>query len=674
MRLLWILGAGSLGLVGCELKAPDLDSDVTGDTGRSLVLTGDSEDSAAYSDTGADTDDTGAGVDTGPVEDAICLVGEMELRFEALVLGATASHELIVSNGCEGNCEVLEITAEISGAGFALEDGPEGVMRVEAGQAGLYAIAYTASDYAAEEGLLTLSTSDDDRPVVTVALYGAADPDQDGDGHEATELGGDDCDDADPDTWPGAAELWDGRDNDCDMAAEAGAASVIAAAVEGPDGASLGYLGNLGAGDIDGDGWPEVVLGADGRSVYVLDADGGTPWVGAVDVAATATYTDSRSDLDLGSVPQTLGDNDGDGVIDLVVAGGTDSGTSQVAAAVLAGPVKGGALSDDDATLLIVGNTEWSGSAEVLSHLDMDGDGIAEIVISDYDEGGDPDYFRGAAWLVDPAAVGGGEVDLGVADWKTWGAAGEQLGGALGGGDLDGDGYDELLIGAQGADYNDPDSGAFYVIAGGSVPSGVGAISDESALLFAGDGEDEYVGRESRPLVADFDGDGDNELAFAGAGRGGESVIYIHAPAPGVSGVYDRNEAVMIIDSDDAPGWFGLGLAAGDMDGDGAADLLIGAPDYDQASAWDGPDARTDEAGALYLFLGASMVMDGRAVSSADADRWLAGESQAELFGQALLLVDLDGDGRDDAAVASPGWDGSSGYGHDGAVSFILGR
>jgi len=689
-RLLWILGVGSLGLVGCEPKAPTLDPDVTGDTGRSLVLdedSGDADDSGpAADDTGAAADDTDAPDDTGvpgdtdtaPPADAICLVGETELSFEGLLLTESVTTQLIVSNGCEGSCEVLEVTATIDGEGFALTASGGEPLLIEAGGAGFLDVTYTAGGYPAQEGLLTLTTNDDDRPVLTVALYGVADPDQDGDGYSAEAGDGAgapfDCDDADPDTWPGAPELWDGRDNDCDAAEEATAADVTAASVEGPSGASLGHLGNLGAGDLDGDGWPEVVVGSDDGVVYLLDADGGTPWVGDIGVAATATITDTRSDLAMGAVPQSFGDHDGDGTADLLIGGGTDSGTSYVAAAVFSGPLKGGALTDDDAALLLLGGTEWSGSAELLSELDMDGDGISEIVVGDYDEGGDPDYFRGAVWLVNPASLASSELDLGVADWKAWGEGGEQLGSALGGGDLDGDGYDELLIGARGADYNDPDSGAFYVIPGGRTPSGVGAIADESDLVFAGNVEDEYLGREARPQVADFDGDGDNELAVAGAGRGGEGTICLYEPAPGTTGTYDQNDAVLTIDGAGAPGWFGLGFAAGDLDGDGAADLLVGAPDSDQQSAWDGPDALTDEVGAVYLFLGGSLTLDGRDLTSADADRVLLGDSQGDLFGQALLAADLDGDGRDDVGVAAPGWDGSLGYGHDGSVSFLLGR
>ncbi len=93
--------------------------------------------------------------------------------------------------------------------------------------------------------------------------------DADGDGHPPYELGGDDCDDADPDIYTGADERCDGRDEDCDLRVD-----------EEPVDGSVIYR------DGDGDGWGGEVLSGgeaceagEGASTLGGDCDDGDPGV-----------------------------------------------------------------------------------------------------------------------------------------------------------------------------------------------------------------------------------------------------------------------------------------------------------------------------------------------------------------------------------------------------------
>ncbi len=107
-----------------------------------------------------------------------------------------------------------------------------------------------------------------------------------------------------------------------------------------------------------------------------------------------------------------------------------------------------------------------------------------------------------------------------------------------------------------------------------------------------------------------------------------------HTPEPGLR-----------IYTDTPYSYLGRSLVSGDLDGDGLADLVIGAPGY-------GGPGRA-QAGAVFVLTGRRM-KDETLLNVINADQVMEGPDETGRFGWALALVDLNADGHPDLAVSSP--------------------
>jgi len=433
----------------------------------------------------------------------------------------------------------------------------------------------------------------------------------------------------------------------------------------------------VAAGDFDGDGFADLAVGAP----YEAPGSGPTS-AGYVSVRfGTAAGLDPSTEYGFeqsgGSSAEAYdyfgytlasGDFNGDGYDDLAVGSPyedwgsiTDSGMVQV---FYGGP---GGLSTSAGSWLVAsymgGANETGGQlGRALATGDFDGDGRDDLAMGAWGESSD----AGAAYVAYGTASGvtssGSDrftqADLGVGSVES----GDYFGFSLAAGDFDGDGRDDLAVGAP---FETPGSGpsdaGHVTVAYGTS----GGISTTGAQGFeqAGSSSPEANDRFGFSLAAgDFNGDGRDDLAVGspyeawGSTSTAGMVNYVYGSSSGLTSSWYGFSQSGVGGAVEAGDYFGWAMTAGDVDGDGYSDLIVGSPYEDLGTTYN--------TGWIALRLGGRYGFSG----TASVDHGAVAELGAsDAFGYALTAGDFDGDGDADLAAGIIGQDSDGASGH-GAV------
>jgi VCBS repeat-containing protein len=460
------------------------------------------------------------------------------------------------------------------------------------------------------------------------------------------------------------------------------------------------------AGDVNGDGFDDVLIGAEqsnphgnySGTSYVFFGHSGA-FAPTIDVSSLdgtngfalqgfGTYSQSGHAL-------SAGDFNGDGFDDLLIGangpnlGGHYEGASYVVFGHTGSfaPVIALSSLNGNNGFSIVGAGSYDDSGSWVSNAgDVNGDGIDDVLIGAFRASTQgPGFDTGAAYVVF-GHIGPFASSLGLAGLD--GSNGFRIAGAgrddeagisvSGAGDVNGDGFDDVVIGAFFADPNGTSSGASYVVFGHAGPFAANlnasALDGTNGFAINGEAAGDWLGR-SVSGAGDVNGDGFDDIALGApyaapngtkSGKsylifGGDFVGAVTHPGDGADNILNGDA-----NANDMVG----GRGADTLIGNGGADVLRGAEGDDVLAVSDtnfqrvvggrGDDTlRLDGSG---LTLDLTTLPDARLEGIETIDLTGAGPNTLVLNLHEVLNISDDSNtlvvrgGADDVLLTGPGW------------------
>jgi hypothetical protein len=673
--------ASSLGLVGLVLAACD---------GGQVVDT---------------ADDTDSEVQVGNIIVDPCVVD-----FGTLLPGEDKGQTITVRNTGNGPLTVTSVAVE---APFTQSSTPPFTVT------GNYSLTVRFEPAEGQFGKFTselvIQSDDPQDPSVVCSLTGAVTDDADLDGFRAVEAGGDDCDDADPEVNPGAEEIWyDGEDQNCDERSDydqdgdgydtkvfwADPENVNpATGNKGGDCQDVDPTMNPGVEEVwydgkdadcngqndfdqDGDGYRTAALGFDDcddndalANPLAVEAFNGKDddCNGKTDDKASPERADkiaygSENDFAAGR-SIAVEDFDNNGVADVVVGvhyalyATTAGGDAPGGFAIFwdDGIVDGDLVGDEgDEDVWVAGaNKDDELGYELISVPDFDGDRRPDLIVSAVAFGG----YDGRVYVFSGADLSS-TTTIASADLTITGLNNYKIGGGLGFGDFDADGFSDLMMFGS----HQTDVFSYLGIHYGS-SSALGAIDWTgidatfrskcgSAPIYSwyittcgpdayswtpgvdGGGNDAYL--QNGHFAADLDGDGYDDILHGDSWNdegsvtnGGRAWVLFGRRAQYTNANSDFTGSMTVVGAGKAAN-DGFGISVGimpDVNGDGADEAML----LDDASS------------TLYVLYGGSDMRAGLRDLEEESEVIIRGVG---VFGTSINAGDWTGDGVDDAAIA----------------------
>ena len=310
---------------------------------------------------------------------------------------------------------------------------------------------------------------------------------------------------------------------------------------------------------------------------------------------------------------------------------------------------------------------ETGDAATGLAKGDFNGDGVLDVVVAaaqaDGPQNARPDGGEAYVFLGPFTPGETRDVALGEQDITIFGAAeGDQLGRAVAAADVNGDGLDDLVLGAPFADGpNDqrPDAGETFLLLGArSWPATIDLAADPAAAVAFGEDEEDLASYSL--ATADVNGDGVHDLligAFWADGPdntrpdAGEAYLVFGSPSwPPTIDLADGGPDVTILGAQ-AGDRLTEAVAAGDVDGDGVDDLVL------PATFASGPENLRPKAGEVYVIPGGDL-RGSYDLAVYQDEITVLGSDEGDQIGHSAAVGDFDGDGIGDMLLGAVSADG----------------
>ncbi len=378
------------------------------------------------------------------------------------------------------------------------------------------------------------------------------------------------------------------------------------------------------AGDVNKDGYDDVIIGAYiSNCAYIIYGNSSLAnGIKATDADVILTGSDR-----FGYSVSSARDVNGDGYDDVIV--GSYGYSNYTGRAYI---YYGGSSMDDAADVTFTGeNEEDKFGISVSSAGDVNNDGFGDIIVGGYAHNSE----EGRAYIY----YGGSSMNNAVDVTITGEGRGDKFGYSVStAGDVNGDDKDDVIVGAPSV-YNS--AGRAYIFYGGSLSSSIDAVSAD--VIISGGVTNSALGC-SVSNAGDVNGDDiDDVVVGAYTYSNGNGRVFIFYGDGSLSGTLDDADADIIINAENNGDYLGISVSTvGDVNGDGYDDIIAGANSYSNYN------------GRAYILYGGADLDES--IGAGDVDVKFDVPSEDNYFGCSVSSIgDVNDDDIDDIIVGAHG-------------------